>query len=76
MTCPQRPGIPWGTGVPYPGQIELTSLHIHCMPPGICPFCMVELVKASQLMGGSFFQLNQMLSTYETFLQANVLKFM
>lgn len=37
---------------------------------------MGELAKASQLTGASFFQLTQMLSTYETFLRANVLEFM
>lgn len=37
---------------------------------------MGELVEAAQLTHASFFQLNQTLSTYETFLQANVLEFM
>ena len=68
--------MPWGTGMPCPGQTELTSLCIYCTPPGTCPLHTGELVKASQLTGASFFQLNQMLSTYETFLQANVLEFM
>ncbi|KAK2539196.1 hypothetical protein Q9966_004941 [Columba livia] len=35
-----------------------------------------EFAKASRLTGAAFFQLNQVLSSYETFLQANVLEFL
>jgi len=67
----------WHTPVsPTPGQTELAPLCVYCKPPDTCPIHTGKSAKASLLTSASFFQLSEMLSTYKTFLQANVLEFM